>query len=85
LSGAKSSKATRNARPCTILTGAGPGGAIVKKAGGTVLVQDPESRVSVDAGPRAVATGVADFVLALRELAARIVDVLAHSEREECR
>src|SRR5690242_20284952 len=59
-----------------ILTGAGSDGAIgvraVKEAGGIILVQDP-SEAEYPSMPRAaIATGIADFVLPVRELAARL-------------
>ena len=62
-----------------ILTGAGSDGAIgvraVKEAGGIILVQDP-SEAEYPSMPRsAIATGSADFVLPIRELAERLVDI----------
>src|SRR5262249_52059222 len=56
-----------------ILTGAGADGAIgvraVKESGGIILVQDP-SEAEYPSMPRAaIATGIADFVLPVRELA----------------
>src|SRR5215831_6835202 len=59
-----------------ILTGAGSDGALgvraVKEAGGIILVQDP-SEAEYPSMPRsAIATGVADFVLPVRELAQRL-------------
>jgi two-component system CheB/CheR fusion protein len=67
-----------------ILTGAGADGAIgvraVKEAGGIILVQDP-SEAEYPSMPRsAIATGVADFVLPVRELAARLVELVRNWE-----
>ncbi|HMM77774.1 MAG TPA: CheR family methyltransferase [Gammaproteobacteria bacterium] len=68
-----------------ILSGSGTDGAVgakaVKEAGGLVLVQDPQ-----DAGhegmPRAViASGIADVVASVPELATRLVDLLEHRPR----
>jgi two-component system CheB/CheR fusion protein len=63
-----------------ILSGAGADGAIgvraVKEAGGIILVQDP-SEAEYSSMPRhAIATGVADFVLPVRDLAKRLVDLV---------
>jgi two-component system CheB/CheR fusion protein len=64
-----------------ILTGAGSDGAIgvraIKEAGGIVLVQDPEEAQHASMPRSAIATGVADFILPLRELAARLVELIA--------
>jgi two-component system CheB/CheR fusion protein len=67
-----------------ILTGAGSDGAIgvraVKEAGGIILVQDP-SEADYPSMPRsAIATGIADFVLPVRELAQRLVELLRNKE-----
>jgi two-component system CheB/CheR fusion protein len=68
-----------------ILTGAGSDGAIgvraVKETGGIVLVQDPEEAEHSSMPRSAIATGVADFVLPLRELAARLVELIAKKRR----
>jgi two-component system, chemotaxis family, CheB/CheR fusion protein len=68
-----------------ILTGAGSDGAIgvraVKETGGIVLVQDPEEAEHPSMPRSAIATGVADFVLPLRELAARLVELIAKKQR----
>ena len=63
-----------------ILTGAGSDGALgvkaIKEAGGVVMVQDP-SEAEYPSMPRAaIGTGVADFVLPIRDLARRVVDVV---------
>lgn len=68
-----------------ILTGAGSDGAIgvraIKEAGGIVLVQDPREAEHSSMPRSAIATGVADFVLPLRELAARLVELIAKKQR----
>ncbi|SRR5579871_3023583 len=68
-----------------ILTGAGSDGAIgvraVKGAGGIVLVQDPEEAEHPSMPRSAIATGVADFVLPLRELAARLVELIDKKQK----
>jgi two-component system CheB/CheR fusion protein len=63
-----------------ILSGAGADGAVgvkaVKEAGGIILVQDP-TEAEYSSMPRsAIATGVADFVLPLRQLAARLAELI---------
>ena len=63
-----------------ILSGAGSDGAVgvkaVKEAGGIILVQDP-TEAEYSSMPRsAIATGVADFVLPVRELVARLVELI---------
>jgi two-component system CheB/CheR fusion protein len=63
-----------------ILSGAGSDGAAgvraVKEAGGIILVQDP-AEAEYSSMPRsAIATGVADVVLPVRELAARLSDLI---------
>lgn len=68
-----------------ILSGSGTDGAVgakaVKEAGGLVLVQDPREAAH-DGMPRAViSTGVADVVLPVRELAARL-PILARIKHE---
>src|SRR5580704_10064037 len=63
-----------------ILTGAGSDGAVgvraVKEAGGIILVQDPGEAEYPSMPRSAVATGVADFVLPVQELAARLVELV---------
>jgi two-component system CheB/CheR fusion protein len=71
-----------------ILSGAGSDGAVgvraVKETGGIILVQDP-AEAEYGSMPRsAIATGVADVVLPVRELAARLSDLIRlkpHSSR----
>ena len=67
-----------------VLSGGGSDGAegarAIKEAGGVVLVQDP-TEAAHDAMPRAaIATRVADLVLPVRELAARLGE-LTHAKR----
>ncbi len=67
-----------------ILTGGGSDGAVgvkaIKEAGGLILVQDPDE-AAFDSMPRAaIATEVADLVLPVRDLAARLAD-LTHTKR----
>jgi two-component system, chemotaxis family, CheB/CheR fusion protein len=67
-----------------ILTGAGADGAVgvraVKEAGGLILVQDP-NEAEYPSMPRSViATGVPDFVLPVREIAAKL-ETLLHSKQ----
>ncbi|HUI98064.1 MAG TPA: chemotaxis protein CheB [Xanthobacteraceae bacterium] len=67
-----------------IMSGAGADGAIgvkaVKEAGGIILVQDP-TEADYPSMPRAaIATGIADFVLPVRELAASLVELIHNKE-----
>ncbi len=67
-----------------ILTGAGSDGAsgvkAVKAAGGIVLVQDPEEAEYPSMPRSAIATHVADFVLPIRELATRLVELVGRKK-----
>jgi two-component system CheB/CheR fusion protein len=68
-----------------ILSGGGSDGAVgaqaVKEAGGLVLVQDPHEAAH-DAMPRAViAAQIADIVLPVRQLAARLAELARHGEQ----
>jgi two-component system CheB/CheR fusion protein len=67
-----------------ILTGAGSDGAIgvraVKETGGIIFVQDPDEAEYPSMPHSAIATGVADFILPMRELAARLVELLRNRE-----
>src|SRR3954470_6919444 len=73
-----------------VLSGAGSDGAIgvraVKEAGGIIFVQDP-AEAEYNSMPRsAIATGVADVVLPVRDLAARLSELIRlkqHSLRTE--
>jgi len=63
-----------------ILSGAGSDGALgvrkVKESGGIILVQDPNEAEYGSMPRAAVATGVADFVLPVEELAHRLADLI---------
>jgi two-component system, chemotaxis family, CheB/CheR fusion protein len=63
-----------------ILSGAGSDGAIgvraVKEAGGIILVQDPEEAEYSSMPRSAIGSGVADFILPVRDLAARLVELI---------
>jgi two-component system CheB/CheR fusion protein len=68
-----------------VLTGAGSDGAIgvraVKESGGIILVQDP-SEAEYPSMPRnAIATGVADFVLPVHDLAVQLGELLRAREK----
>jgi two-component system CheB/CheR fusion protein len=67
-----------------ILSGAGADGAVgvkaVKEAGGIILVQDPTEAEYSSMPRNAIATGVADFVLPVRQLAARMVELVRIKE-----
>src|SRR5262249_41568925 len=63
-----------------ILTGAGSDGAVgvkaVKERGGLILVQDPNEAESPSMPRSAIASGCADFILPVREIAARLPDLI---------
>ncbi|MBV9290225.1 MAG: chemotaxis protein CheB, partial [Hyphomicrobiales bacterium] len=63
-----------------VLSGAGSDGAVgikaVKEAGGIILVQEPEEAEYGSMPRAAVATGLADFVLPVREIAARLPELI---------
>jgi two-component system CheB/CheR fusion protein len=67
-----------------ILSGAGSDGALgaraVKEAGGIILVQDPDEAEYASMPRSAIATGVADFVLTVGELAKRLTDLIRIKE-----
>ncbi len=67
-----------------ILSGAGSDGALgvkaVKEAGGIVLVQDPTEAEYSSMPRNAIATGVADFVLPVRDLSARLMELVRIKE-----
>jgi two-component system, chemotaxis family, CheB/CheR fusion protein len=67
-----------------ILSGAGSDGAIgvraVKEVGGIILVQDPSEAEYASMPRSAIAMGVADFVLPVRDLAKRLVDLIRNKE-----
>ncbi len=62
-----------------ILSGSGSDGALgaraVKESGGVVLVQDPQEAAHSDMPQAVIATGVADVVLPVKELVARLADL----------
>jgi two-component system CheB/CheR fusion protein len=64
-----------------ILSGAGSDGALgvraVKESGGIILVQDPNEAEYGSMPYSAIATGVVDFVLPARDLAARLAELIA--------
>jgi two-component system, chemotaxis family, CheB/CheR fusion protein len=63
-----------------ILTGAGSDGAVgvkaVKESGGIILVQDPREAEYPSMPRSAIATGLADFILPIRELAQRLAELV---------
>ncbi len=63
-----------------VLSGAGSDGSIgikaVKEAGGIILVQDPDEAEYGSMPRSAVATGLADFVLPVMEIAARLPELI---------
>jgi two-component system, chemotaxis family, CheB/CheR fusion protein len=63
-----------------ILSGAGSDGAIgaraVKESGGIILAQDPDEAEYSSMPRSAIATGVADFVLPVRDLAVRLAELI---------
>jgi two-component system CheB/CheR fusion protein len=63
-----------------ILTGAGADGTLgvraVKEAGGIILVQDPQEAEYPSMPRNAIATGIADVVLPVRELAVRLAELI---------
>ena len=67
-----------------ILSGAGSDGSVgikaVKEAGGIILVQDPEEAEYGSMPRSAVATGLADFVLPVREIAARLPELIRNGQ-----
>ncbi|HZR62810.1 MAG TPA: chemotaxis protein CheB [Xanthobacteraceae bacterium] len=67
-----------------ILSGAGSDGAIgvraIKEAGGIILIQEPNEAEYSSMPRSAIATGVADFVLPVLDLAKRLVDLIQIKE-----
>jgi two-component system CheB/CheR fusion protein len=63
-----------------ILTGGGSDGAVgvkaVKESGGIILVQDPAEAEHPSMPSAAIATEVADFVLPIRQLAERLIELI---------
>ncbi len=70
-----------------VLSGAGSDGTVgiraIKEAGGIILVQDPEEAEYGSMPRSAVATGLADLVLPVREIAARLPELIADRARDE--
>jgi len=68
-----------------ILTGAGSDGTIgvraVKESGGIILVQDPNEAEFPSMPRSAIATGIADFVLPIGELAQRLTELVRDGAR----
>jgi two-component system, chemotaxis family, CheB/CheR fusion protein len=68
-----------------VLSGGGSDGAVgakaVKEAGGLVLVQDPREAAHEGMPRSVIAAEVADLVLPVRELAARLGDLARHKEK----
>jgi two-component system, chemotaxis family, CheB/CheR fusion protein len=67
-----------------ILSGSGSDGAIgvraVKEAGGIILVQDPNEAEYASMPRSAIATGVADFVLPVRDIGRRLTELIRIKE-----
>ena len=63
-----------------ILSGAGSDGALgvraVKEGGGIIFVQDPDEAEHPSMPRNAIATGIVDFVLPVKEIAARLPDLI---------
>src|SRR5574341_329866 len=72
-----------------ILTGAGSDGAVdlkaVKAAGGIILVQDPNEAEYASVPRSAIATGLADFVLPLNEIATLLIELMRTKEHAPAR
>ena len=68
-----------------VLSGAGSDGSIgikaVKEAGGIILVQDPDEAEYGSMPRSAIATGLADFVLPVREIAGRLPELIRNRAR----
>jgi len=68
-----------------VLSGAGSDGSLgikaIKEAGGIILVQDPEEAEYSSMPSSAAATGLADFVLPVREIAARLPEIIRSRRR----
>jgi two-component system, chemotaxis family, CheB/CheR fusion protein len=67
-----------------VFSGAGSDGSVgikaVKEAGGIILVQDPDEAEYGSMPRSAVATGLADFVLPIREIAARLPELIRNRQ-----
>ena len=70
-----------------ILTGAGSDGAVgvraVKECGGLILVQDPAEAEFPSMPRAAIATGIADFILPVREIAQRLTELVREKSNGE--
>jgi two-component system CheB/CheR fusion protein len=68
-----------------VLSGAGSDGSVgikaAKEAGGIILVQDPEEAEYGSMPRSAVATGLADFILPVREIAAKLPELIRERGR----
>src|SRR3984957_14867136 len=68
-----------------VFSGAGSDGSVgikaVKEAGGIILVQDPDEAGYGSMPRSAVATGLADFVLPVREIAARLPELIRNPRK----
>ena len=68
---------------CVVLSGTGANGSSglkrVKEHGGLTIAQDPEEAEYGDMPRNAIATGLADFILRIREMPAKIVDYMHRS------
>ena len=68
-----------------VLSGAGSDGAVgiraIKEAGGIILAQDPEEAEYSSMPRSVVATGLADFILPVRQIAARLPELIRTRER----
>jgi two-component system CheB/CheR fusion protein len=69
-----------------ILTGAGSDGAVgvraLKESGGIILVQDPNEAEFPSMPRSAIATGIADFILPVRELAGCLADLIREKSND---
>ena len=79
------SLATQHGDGCAvILTGAGSDGTIgvkaIKEAGGIILVQDPREAEYPSMPRSAISTGLADFVLPVREIASQLIDLIKQKQ-----
>src|SRR6185312_13167290 len=74
-------------RFAVILTGAGSDGAVgvkaVKEAGGIIMVQDPAEAEHPSMPNAAISTEVVDFVLPIRQLAARLAEMIRSKDHAE--
>jgi two-component system, chemotaxis family, CheB/CheR fusion protein len=68
-----------------ILTGGGSDGTVgvkaIKEAGGVILVQDPNEAEYPSMPQSAIAVGVADFVLPVKDIARRLVELINNKQQ----